>query len=534
MSQNKRNARKYVDNKRNDKKQDYSEKEFSKKDTKGQNDLSWHAKSDTLLVEAASIPWSWATGRPITLGGAYDTAPDVTFKYTVPGILAVRTVLTPGAGIAKSDALNIAAQALYTDIRRMLKSANAYESSDVMIYMTAVGEVMAYIGWLTRLYATTMLYSYRNSYMPDELIRIQGVDPEDLHNHALEFLSRANQLIAKASQIYIPKGFDYLKRCRWEYANYYSEGDSIKDQIYMFTPGMFRQFKMNPSDDYKGCLYPTIKIDKNSNLTVAELLVVLEEMLDALIGDSDFANIAGDLMNRYGEGGVMTFSLIPQDAVMQIISGPAAYEILEQIQNSRALRAVRNAWVGATVDGTGDPNMFWVMQGKGENQYLRVNTMVTEDTHTTAQRVAFVCDAINTLLTVHENPNPAKTMLITRFTNMIRGVEDAVSEVSYWIEAAADLLIGYDFVTLNPDGTRALNSFTSCVDDASAVFVHALLKLKPFHYQPTFYINDETKLITVCTAADIVAPITEVQLMDINRVDLMSLFAVPDIGKVTG
>lgn len=539
MSTNKRNAKRYNNNKRRSEQveTDYTSKEEVSKPRKGKNDLSWHAKSDALLNEAASIPWSWATGRPIVLRGGYDTAPDVNYQHTIPGILAVRTAITPGTGIAKSDALNIAAQALYTDVRRMLKSANQYEASDVMIYLTAVGEVMACISWFTRLYATTMLYSYRNAYLPDALIKMQGVDPAGLHNHALEFLSRANQLIAKASQIYIPKGLDFLERCRWEYANYYSEGDDIKDQIYMFTPGLFRKFVLSSEQDYKGMLTPALVIKDGANLSYEHLLLRLEEMIEALIGDSDFANIAGDLMNRYGESGVMTFSLIPQDAVMQILSGPAAFEVLEQIQNARALRAVRNEFRKLSPDAYGNPTgtspIFQVMQGSTENQILVVNTQVTLDLTATGARADFIGDAIASLLTVHESPSAAKTMLITRFQNQYYGVEDAVTEASAWVEAAADLVIDFEVGYFNTSGNLQVSILLSTINESNTTYDANILRVRPFHYFPNIYLHNGTVMTDIYGALDIVAPITVEQLRDINRVDLMSLFAVPDVGKVT-
>lgn len=515
---------------------DYSEE----KPVEGGNDISWHKHFPELSEQATAIPWSWAIGKPVNLpnpavvgGEPIDGHPIVVNdKYNIAGVCSVRVVLTPGTGDEPTDAVNIAAQAMYTDIRRMLKSANQYDQSDVMIYILGVGEVMAYISWCTRLFTTTMLYSHQNVYLPDRLLKMQGVDPEDFHNHYLEFLSRINQLIAKASQIYIPKGFDYLERLRWIFANYYSEGDSIKDQIYMFTPQMFRKFTMYDETDYAGALVPEVWIPSSTDpnlLKWTDICDHLNNMIDALVGDSDFQNIAGDLMNRYGETGVMTFSLIPQDSVVSIIGGTAAYEVLEQIQNSRVLPFAQFML-------NDKENDVWIVKQNEKRNLIEAGARFVK-TYTDAQDSWVDETAFNLAelpLTVHENPNPDKTMLITRDHNTVTDitVDKANHTITFKIEAACEILTGYEIMTILKDGSERNEHFSNMTSIFAA---DGLATISPFHYFPTVKIYDPQNrdVVGVHWNADITAPVTPEQLKDMNRVDLMSLFAVPDVGKVT-
>lgn len=509
-----------------------------KEATKGGNDLSWHWKDALLGTAATSIPWSWATGRRVKLGHA-EGANTADKSYVMPGICTLHTVLTPGVGIDKTTAINIAAQALYTDVRRMLKSANAYEASDVVIYILAVGEIMARISFYTRLYATAMLYSYKNNYLPDALITAQGVDPTDLHNHPLEFLSRVNQAIAKASQIYIPKGFDFLERCRWEYANYYSEGTDIKDQIYMFTPGLFRKFRYDETADYAGALIPSIKYGGNLK-TVDELVYDLNEAIDALVGDTDFANIAGDLMNRYGEGGVMNFSLIPQDAIINIVSGPAAFETLEQMQNARILLGIYSAYTHIDLNDESTHTIFKVGQNETTNSLVIDNNIVFSwvGGQATKDFLRYI-DTTDSLLNVHENPSPEKTMLITRFQNMVSEYESVGTDAAYTVEAAADLVLCarfWRYTYIDDSQSYVLNYYQYNGTMDPTTLSNNIGNVIPFHYAPTLYLPNSanTALIDLIGAFDITAPFKVEWLKDINRVDMMMLFAVPDVGKLAG
>lgn len=49
------------------------------------NDPSWYAADQAILRDAASIPFSWATGTKVPLGGT-----DGEYDYYVPGVCTLR------------------------------------------------------------------------------------------------------------------------------------------------------------------------------------------------------------------------------------------------------------------------------------------------------------------------------------------------------------------------------------------------------------------------------------------------------------
>lgn len=511
----------------------------------GSNDIKWHAKSPQLLHDAAAIPWSWATGKPIKrlLPGRGSSVTPVNVDYILPGIEVIRTVLTPGVGSKGTDPINVAAQALYTDIRRDLKSANQYEGSDVIIYLLAVSEIIAFISWCTRLYGTLMEFSFSNRYMPNALIKAQGVDPNSLKQHPAEFRARLNQCIAKASQIWIPKGFDFLTRARWEYANYYSEGENIKDQIYMLAPALFRKYTYDETRDYAGALEPFFYVDGmhgNTYHTWEDLIAALDEMIDALVGDTDFQNIAGDLFNRYGAGGVETFTLIPEYAVVQPVF---SIEVLEQFQNSRCLTPVHYIYYNETEENR--KKFFTVSQDETNNILVIPKVSTLEVNSAGNLGYMSVIDAYEPILNVHDAPSDEKTMLISRMTNVITNVmyDNTERKYTFTMDVSAEWVIGYEFISFMGEAYDTLTMFASGSTlpyIGAADFDESYVAAKSaFHYSPLFFRmsgNSGAGLTTPLPFAygeqDIVAPISPVQLADLNRVDLLSLFAVPDVGSV--
>lgn len=541
--------------KRNKSRRGYSSKEKGK----APNDISWHAKSAQLLHDASCIPWSWATGRSIrrssVLHGAIPADANAQANMYLPGIEVIRTVMTPGVGGNGETAINRAANSLYTDIRRELKSANQYEASDVIIYMMAVAEIIAFISWATRLYGTVMSYSFANEYMPDALIKAQGVDPQSLKHHPAEFRGRLNTAIAYASKIWIPKGFDYLTRARWEYANYYSEGENIKDQLYMLAPGLFRKFVYDESRDYAGSLEPFFYITgmhQDHLYTYEEICEALEEMISALIGDTDFNNIAGDLFNRYGAGGVETFSLVPDGAIVQPVF---SIEVLEQFQNAKCCYPVHAVFYELSNYGvTKRDDFFRISQNETDNILVIPRDIdVINGDDRTENIIRYGCiDGYTPILNVHDSPSEEKTMLVSRMSNVITDINAVATggnEIHFYfrMDVSAEWVVGYEFITFTGPQLADLTMFASAqvlpaVGSTYSDFDERYTALKTiFHYSPLFVrqmvynradVRSYKPEIFMYGEQDIVAPIKASQLEDINRVDLLSLFAVPDVGAV--
>lgn len=524
---------KKLDERTSNNKRSSSRKPQSRRNYKGKegNDIGWHAKSQQLLNDCASVPWSYSTGRDLIRSHVGTHSELADGHFVLPGIFAMKTVLTPGVSTTQSDAINVAAQAMYTDIRSQLKSANAYDSSDVMIYMCEMAEIKAFIAFIRRILGTPLNYSFMNSFLPDALIRAQGVNPDGIHAHYAEYRSRANQIIAKASQIWWPKGFDYVTRAEWEYGNYYTEGESIKDQIYMFTPGLFRKFTYDEERDYAGMLQPCIKFNFGALHTMDDLLDALSDMIDSVVGDSDFQNIAGDLFNRYGAGGVETFSLIPES---YIINPALSFEVLEQIQNSKCLTFVKDTFDAFTV-GTRN-TMFDVAQDEARNMLL-VENKYSVDVLNADTRVRMEADLYAPIFTVDKNPDVTKTMLITRCANVVTNAELADIEggirINFTYDVAMELVVGYDYYWISETGVlQRVASSTANLRDWSRLVI-----ISPFHYHPLHDIAVVTEgkngpYPLVCGSIDTYAVISPEQIKDMNRVDLMSLFAVPNVGSV--
>lgn len=521
------------------------------------NDLNWWVQSAQLLTDDASISWGYRTGVPMDLHGIQNSA-----SYTSPGVCAVQIQHVPGVNNdyysgTKNSPINVAAKALYTNIRRNLKSANSYEASDVMIYIAAMSEIFGAIGFATRAYATAMNYSFENAYLPEQLYYIQGLDPSEWFDHPADIRTRLNHIIVSASQIWCPKGFGYNNYMKFVYQNYYIEGSSLKDQIYMFTPATFRYFTYD-SETKAGMLSPVIDFypivsgsNNDDNVTRAgklvsatQLLDAIEYMIMALVDDSDFQNISGDLFNCFGAAGVETFELVPENAVMQFSYNE---KILHQIHNARCLDIVRANWNNAFLNGmtksSGNaeyldpyPGFCFVTQDETANK-ITTNATISGSA---ASHDLMVHYPVLNLIGPDNLPNPEKTFYYSRYTNTASA---SGTSGTYYLDAAQAVVVNLYFAcgtqeTLSA-GSISLGTFDSFMSYSSYVTTGSLpnvLRLRAFKYAPIMYYfvtsGSYYEIKEVSADLDVYTVLDPANNFWMNYTSMLTAFGTPDTSTV--
>lgn len=249
---------------------------------------------------------------------------------SMPGVLVQKVMPTLGYANSPSDPVNIAAQGVYSFVRHLNSGSRNYDPTDLMIYIGAYDSIYYMISWMSRLYATICSYSQGNRFLPRILIEAQGVNFQDLADNMPSFRMKLNQRIAKASQLMIPKVMPIFDRHRWMFANYYIEGDTMKDQIYMYSPIGFYKFTLD--SDGAGMLKAVNLREYNASpLTLSNLMQMLDDMLDPIIQDEDFNIMSGDIYKAY-QGNIVTYTLLPDLLAMNF-----AYDegVLLQFKNAK-------------------------------------------------------------------------------------------------------------------------------------------------------------------------------------------------------
>lgn len=323
---------------------------------RGGNDPAWYANAPALLRDSASIPFSWATGTPLTLNNSVlnDSA---TFPYyVVPGIEVLHITPTIGYQDKGSDPMNVAAFEVYSFVRHANSGSRNYDAPDLMLYITAISSIYSYINFLIRAYGVARLYAQGNRYFPNALITAMNIDPQNLQANLANFRYGINVLIHKAASFAAPADMTLFRRAAFLYQNVYMEGQSIKNQSYMLVPDAFFQYEdaipvsalkeNDPTYMLAGHLLKKdfdpgfINLTYNTQGTVAtgkpftveQLLQYGESMLAPIMTSEDMNIMSGDILKAYGQN-ILKLNVLDTDYVIT----PVVNEMfLEQVQNATA------------------------------------------------------------------------------------------------------------------------------------------------------------------------------------------------------
>lgn len=277
------------------------------------NDPSWYAVDSSLLRDAASIPFSRAVGTqvPLDFNSAAFWDEGTKVEYSVPGVMTLEIIPTYGSIEDKNSPINVAATATYSFIRYANSGHANYDSVDLMLYLCAMSQVYSYINYLQRIYGLATLYSQRNRYMPRTLLYATGVDPDDVINNLANFRYGINVLINQAASLSVPANMPIFARQAFLYQNVYSEGQTVKDQMYMFTPEGFLFFHESADPDGAGSL--ELNHLGHTRRKCSELLEYGQRMLQPILQSEDMNIMSGDILKAYSANSLIKLTSVPED-----------------------------------------------------------------------------------------------------------------------------------------------------------------------------------------------------------------------------
>lgn len=287
---------------------------------KYKNDVAWYATTPSLLIDAASIPFSQSVGTKYTF--------DHKDRY-VPGIMTFKMIPIIGDSQSPNSPVNIASTALYSFVRHANSGSANYDSPDLMQYVMAVAQVYSYINFLQRIYGTMTLYSHSNRYLPRALVYASGVDFDDVQASLANFRYAINVLIHKAASLACPADLTYFRRLAFLFSGIYSEGESVKSQLYMNVPVGFLQY----AESTEGA--PTLSLSRlrpfgsTDLLTTKELLDYGAKLLNPLLSSESINIMSGDILKAYGQN---ILKLTPLGDIYTVIP-VTDLTVLEQMQN---------------------------------------------------------------------------------------------------------------------------------------------------------------------------------------------------------
>lgn len=319
-----------------------------KRPGKSTNDPAWYNKSSVLVANAANLDFNWPAGTFSDLNS------DILDGFSVPGLMSLEVVPTIGKSGDPSDPINRAAVQLLLDIRGSKSGTSPYDQCDIAMGLMAFGNLYAYVEWLKRAYRIVGIYSDSNKYMPRVLLEANHLDPDDFTKNRNILRTGINELINAIATFNIPNTMTYFDRIRFLFKYIYREGESLRDQMYMFVPAGFHTYRW--SDNEEGLLvgqlhYQTL-VSGPELLTVDTVLQKGWDMLNAIMYDTDIYQLSSDIKERLGDAKLMKFDYLTDQDILDIKFDPV---VLEQIHNARivpvdhnSLHIVQKRFNGAT------------------------------------------------------------------------------------------------------------------------------------------------------------------------------------------
>lgn len=297
------------------------------------NDPAWYAQTPELMRLSASIPFSNAAGVPFSLNTtATGTDTYQNSNLVIPGLLTLEVIPCPHVTPYANDPLNVAANAMLSFVVHANSRNLSYNAPDLMIYNIAMGNVYAYINFMMRVYGTAQIFSTFNRNLPRMLTVAQGVNYDDLMAHLADFRYGINLLINKAASFSAPADMPYFKRLAFMFSGIYSEGETIKDQLYMYTPAGFMQYSETASTTGGSLTFS--RWDTLTQHTVDQMLSFGNNLLNAIITSEDMNVMSGDILKAYGQEGLLKLATMPE---VYTVLPTTDLAVLEQMQNANYL-----------------------------------------------------------------------------------------------------------------------------------------------------------------------------------------------------
>lgn len=499
-----------------------SEKERCDEDTieSRTNDAAWYAQTPELMQLAANIPFSQATGTAFNLDLYNDETGSqavLSNDFVIPGIMTMQLIPCPTGVTSPSSPLNIAATSIYSFVRHANSGTANYKAPDLMLYCVAMGQVYSYLNFLQRVYGCLDLYANMNRYLPRALVQAQGVDYNSLLLNKPNFKYGIDTLIHKAASLAVPAAFTYFHRLAFLFSGIYAEGESIKDQLYMYVPRGFMQFSDTASETGGSLQY--IGFQSGTPKTYQQLIDYGNQLLDPIISSGTSNIMSGDILKAFGSNGILKLQTMPE---VYIIQPTTDLTVLEQFQNATFINAV--------------PSTLSITQSmKGLQSSLVSNVTFAKDPLTVG-----ILNGAKVLTTILTTPTAADVMERTRL--MLHGNE---STDGMTVSMATEIPTYLDMWRIDPGTGLASNigvplyhlttSSANSSTVAQALGIHCYLENFKFHPVVYYFQNytnpDATELYNIAIDFDNYAIINTRDLSRMNEAALLSMFNVNSVAK---
>lgn len=324
-----------------------STKDDLKGKTNARNDAGWYMADSVLMKDAANLPFPNALGMPMSIrDGMSNVLPVNTSRVTVPGIMRVSVITTPGTVGTWNDPINVAIRDIYSFVRHQNSGSKNYDAADLGVYFYAYDSCATYYAYLVRLYGTARTLLLRNRYTPEDLITVMGADYNDIVSNLAQLRAYINTFAARMSAMRVPSDLHFIERHMWLFSHIFGDSQTDKCQLYVVNPGAFWEYKTATTAAETGFFLSEKVPMINALYTFERLTTFGNALLNSVLNSEDFNIMSGDILKAYGDK-TFALNMIAEEYQVPVVYEP---EFLLQLHNASVFEIETNSGTDSEAD----------------------------------------------------------------------------------------------------------------------------------------------------------------------------------------
>lgn len=425
----------------------------------GDNDYEWYSQFPEVIDSANKIPFTYANGMELGDLG-------VGSKYwlpSLPGIMTLQYYGHFGHNLSADAPINMAARNMYNIMRRNKSGTSYYEAPDLMVYLCAASELKALFAELRRVYGIMNISTPVNKYIARHIVNALGYDYEDLLKNFALFRSFYNLSVRKVQSFVVPGTLRLAVRREWMNENIFTDGDTLKAQMYVFKPKGYWVFSDTAQDTGSALwYYAPPATGANGKRNYADIMATVRTLIDPITGSTMFSKISADIDFVFS-GKTVSIPLIAEDYQTNLTY---SREVLSQIENATNIASIM--YDGAVASDTMPPEISgtWLKQNLSnltKGSYLQYVGAIKPKTATNLQSRYLTSKMLN----IHDDPNPQMAAIASRLVTLtsktttpyFTGGTETLVGCTMYVRSESDPLSSYD---LNVSMDSEMDILTIC------------------------------------------------------------------------
>lgn len=480
------------------------------------NNPNYYFTDPTLAAQATSISFNTFLGTEDVYsgGGAYAV------NHT-PTVMAIN--LNPTAGpmdplYSASSGINMAGRKLYNRLSSINAKTTNYAPQDLITLMLALGSILEYVSFIRRCFGLAFTTSYRNRFVPKEIIKIMGLDADDFFKNLAAYRLEFNTLMNLLQKVPFPANIAYFEKCATLYDHVWTDSEDMAiAQLYVFIPYSVWKFNEAYSDQGTGLNTVELHAIPASAKPMSDYLDILSQMIEALVTSSTLNFVYADILNLAAKENIPLY---------QVQFLPENYMVLPEY-NAEALLQIHNMSI------VGYPNL--TQAPTGFTNFTKLNDVVPNANKNEVeyypvymQTSASLC-AQKFIDFPSGQPDVAQIIEATRYVALAKDYRLQTVDKTTWYamnEVAVGDHVAISYVIYYSEGKSSGSPYVASSALSTDGAYTTLAALSKFDWAPIMYAYDPQ---TPAKFIDIFGDLNYYTLVDrnyINRVDDLAMMAL--------